>query len=108
MRATAATGPAFSEKANEIGARLGLARVRRTCKSRDGKEPSPSQWPHDVRPVGYYLGAHAPVEAVPARKDRVNGLLEGQIQALVVRFGIEAVYDAALTLQVKEWERDQE
>jgi len=53
-------GPAFSAKANEIGAKLALPLVRRTCKSRDGKEPSPSQWPHDVRPDGYYLGAHVP------------------------------------------------
>jgi hypothetical protein len=53
-------GPAFSAKANEMGARLGLPIVRRTCKSRDGKEPSPSQWPHDVRPDGYYLGAYVP------------------------------------------------
>jgi hypothetical protein len=51
-------GPAFSAKANEIGEKLGLPRVRRTCKSRDGKEPSPSQWPHDVRPDGYCPGAH--------------------------------------------------
>jgi len=53
-------GPAFSAKANEIGEKLGLPPVRRTYKSRDGKEPSPSQWPHDVRPEGYYLGAHVP------------------------------------------------
>ncbi len=53
-------GPAFSAKANEIGARLGLPPVRRTCKKRDGEEPSPSQWPHDVRPNGFYLGAHVP------------------------------------------------
>jgi hypothetical protein len=53
-------GPAFSAKANEIGEKLGLPPVRRTCKSRDGSEPSPSQWPHDVRPEGYYLGAHVP------------------------------------------------
>jgi hypothetical protein len=58
-------GPAFSAKANEIGARLGLPIVRRTCKSRDGKEPSPSQWPHDVRADGYYLGAH-----IPSRVDK--------------------------------------
>ncbi len=58
-------GPAFSAKANEIGENLGLPPVRRTCKQRDGDEPSPSQWPADVRPGGYYLGAH-----VPARADK--------------------------------------
>jgi hypothetical protein len=53
-------GPAFSAKANEIGEKLSLPPVRRTCKSRDGEEPSPSQWPYNVRPDGYYLGAHVP------------------------------------------------
>jgi hypothetical protein len=55
-------GTAFSRKANEIGEKLGLPRVGRTCKKRDRKEgeESPSQWPHDVRPDGYYLGAHVP------------------------------------------------
>lgn len=58
-------GSAFSAKANEIGEKLGLPPVRRTCKKRDGKEPSPSQWPHVVRPESYYLGAH-----VLSRRDK--------------------------------------
>lgn len=54
-------GPAFSAKANEIGEKLGFPHVGRTCKKRDHKDKglqSPSQWPHNVRPDGYYLGAH--------------------------------------------------
>jgi len=38
----------------------------------------------------------------------VDGSLEDRVSALVDRFGVEKVYDAALTLQVQEWERDQE
>jgi Domain of unknown function (DUF4326)/SprT-like family len=53
-------GPAFSAMANEIGRKLGLPPVRRTCKKRDGEEPSPSQWPHNVRRHEYYRGAHVP------------------------------------------------
>jgi len=52
-------GPAFSAKANEIGVKLGLPDVGKTCKARDRKneEPSPSYWPSNVRPDGYYQGA---------------------------------------------------
>jgi len=55
-------GPAFSYKANEIGEKLSLPGVGRTCKKRDqkGGEKSPSQWPHNVRPDGYYHGAYVP------------------------------------------------
>ncbi|MDQ5827557.1 MAG: SprT-like domain-containing protein [Chloroflexota bacterium] len=103
-------GPVFSAKANEISKALGLSIVGRTCKARDHKAknlPSPSQWPHNTRPVEYYLGAYAPVEAVRASKDKQpNGSLDAQIQALVARYGIEKVYEATLTLQVQEWERE--
>jgi hypothetical protein len=105
-------GPVFSAKANEISKALGLSIVGRTCKARDHKAknlPSPSQWPHNTRPVEYYLGAYAPVEAVRASKDKQpNGSLDAQIQALVARYGIEKVYEATLTLQVQEWERELE
>jgi hypothetical protein len=76
-------GPAFSAKANEIGEKLGLPTVRRTCKKRDGKEPSPSQWPHDVRPESYYLGAH-----VLSRQDKPKSVslpLEMDRAILVLR-----------------------
>ncbi len=54
-------GPAFRRECCRIGALLGLPPVR-TCKRR-GKEaglPSCSQWPHNVRPEGFYLGAYIP------------------------------------------------
>ena len=53
-------GPLFRDKANEIGERLGLPRVR-TSKDRGKKDkslPSCSQWPHNVRPDEYYQGAY--------------------------------------------------
>jgi len=56
-------GPAFSAKVNEIGTRLGLPRVGRTRMKRDCADKgleSPQHWPHNVRPDGYYLGAHVP------------------------------------------------
>ena len=74
-------GPRFRDRANEIGAALGLPPVR-TMKRRgaDKELPSCSQWPHNVRPVGYYLGAYraptgattpAPVAAQPVVRNTV-------------------------------------
>jgi hypothetical protein len=62
-------GPAFRDTANRIGAQLGLSPVR-TCKRRgpDRDRPSCSQWPHDVRPDDFYLGAD-----VRAERARDNG-----------------------------------
>jgi hypothetical protein len=82
-------GPAFSAKANEIGARLGLPLVRRTCKSRDGKEPSPSQWPHDVRPDGYYLGAHVPSRMDKPKRVSVPLDIEQAIPVLQKHFDVD-------------------
>jgi hypothetical protein len=52
-------GPLFRDVANRIGAVLGLSPVR-DCKRRgsDKHLPSCSQWPHNVRPKGFYLGAY--------------------------------------------------
>ena len=53
-------GPAFRDKANEIGAKLGLPPVRTAKKRGQDKELSScAQWPHCVRPDGYYKGALA-------------------------------------------------
>jgi hypothetical protein len=63
-------GPKFAAEANEIGAILGLSRVR-TSKKRGPEAglPSCAQWPHCVRPPDYYLGAYVP----PNRdKEKVN------------------------------------
>ncbi len=54
-------GTIFRNKSNEIGARLGLGRVRANRK--DGKDrdlPNCSQWPHAVQSPEYYLGAYVP------------------------------------------------
>jgi hypothetical protein len=83
-------GPAFSAKANEIGQKLGLPPVRRTCKSRDGDEPSPSQWPHDVRPASYYLGAYVPASLdgkTPARITVPTADPEGAARLLREAYG---------------------
>jgi hypothetical protein len=78
-------GPAFRDTANQIGARLGLPRVR-TCKRRgpDRDLPSCSQWPHDVRPDGFYLGAY-----VLPKRSRLAGTLvvtlEGDPEAVADR-----------------------
>jgi hypothetical protein len=66
-------GPLFRDVANRIGAVLGLSPVR-DCKRRgsDRDLPSCSQWPHNVRPEGFYLGAYHPC----SRNRRTGGDLE--------------------------------
>ena len=51
-------GPTFRDKCNEIGRALGLPAVR-IAKNRgaDRDLPSCAQWPTNVRPQDYYLGA---------------------------------------------------
>jgi hypothetical protein len=57
-------GPAFRDDCNRIGAALGLPPVRSAKKRGLDKDlPSCAQWPHNVRPPGYYLGAY--VEPTP-------------------------------------------
>jgi hypothetical protein len=49
-------GTVFRNKANEIGAKLGLGRVRANRKDRKDKNlPSCAHWPHAVRPLECYL-----------------------------------------------------
>ena len=84
-------GPAFSAKANEIGARLGLAAVGRTCKKRDHKDKgleSPSQWPHDVRPDGYYLGAYVPASGDKPKRVSVPLDIEQAVVVLQKHFDV--------------------
>jgi len=76
----------FSSIANEIGHELGLPRVRRTNKSRDGEEPSPSQWPHNVRDPHHYLGAY-----VPASRDE-EAILRRSLGVVLRKHGIEKVH----------------
>jgi ribosomal protein S27AE len=53
-------GPAFRDMCNQIGRQLELSPVG--TKRQKGL-PACNQWPHNVRPPGYYLGALADTEA---------------------------------------------
>jgi hypothetical protein len=56
-------GPHFRDLANMIGADLGLPPVRDSKKRGNSADlPSCAYWPHNVRPVEYYLGAYVPPE----------------------------------------------
>jgi hypothetical protein len=72
-------GPLFAGKCNEIGAKLGLSKVRPAKKrGKDRDLPSCAQWPHCVRAADYYLGALA--ADVPASGD-VGGCGEDDDEA---------------------------
>jgi hypothetical protein len=82
-------GSTFSQKANEIGARLELPSVRlRNKKSHSGKTadlPNPSQWPHCVTPIEHYLGAYVPASWDPEAK------LREHLSIVLRQHGIEKV-----------------
>jgi hypothetical protein len=82
-------GSTFSQKANEIGARLELPPVRlRNKKSHSGKTadlPNPSQWPHCVTPIEHYLGAYVPASWDPEAK------LREHLSIVLRQHGIEKV-----------------
>ncbi len=98
-------GPAFSAKANEIAARLGLPPVGRTCKKRDHEAKglaSPSQWPHNVRSADYYLGAHVPARRDKPQEDRC-ALCESAAASLARRFSVEEIRGIAeMAIRKKE------
>jgi hypothetical protein len=57
-------GPVFAGECNRIGGSLGLPPVRPAKARGKSKDlPSCAQWPHNVRPAAYYLGALADVVA---------------------------------------------
>jgi hypothetical protein len=59
-------GPVFAGECNRIGEALGLAEVRPAKARGPLKElPSCADWPHNVRPRDYYLGAVADPEPKP-------------------------------------------
>lgn len=61
-------GPGFAEKANEIGTALGLPPV--VARNRKGSDaPRAANWPHNVRPPEYYLGAYRPPGPVTTTGD---------------------------------------
>ena len=52
-------GPRFAATCNRIGEKLSLPPVRvAKARGKDKDLPSCAQWPHCVRPAGYYLGAY--------------------------------------------------
>lgn len=64
-------GPGFTAQCNRIGADLGLPQV--VTKNRKGsKLPRSAQWPHNVRPPGYYLGAYDPEAGTPDPGEEEN------------------------------------
>jgi hypothetical protein len=92
-------GPIFAEKANEIGARLGLPPVGRFNKTKRNKGlPLPTTWPHIVRSREHYLGAY-----VPATRD-MDVELQKKLGLLLRQHGIEKV--EAVTREV--WQRIEE
>lgn len=82
-------GATFSAKANEIGGRLGFPPVRLRNKkshSRDTADlPNPGEWPHNVCPQEYYLGAYVPVSPDAEAK------LREHLSIVLRRHGIEKV-----------------
>ncbi len=79
-------GTIFRDKANEIGAKLGLPPVR-VKHGKDKDVPLCQYFAHAIRPDGYYLRAH-----VPARKDRAGtDRLAREVARLVARYGLDAV-----------------
>lgn len=65
-------GPAFAGKCNEIGAVLGLDKVRvAKARGKDKDMPSCAYWPHNVRPLDYFLGAYVPT--VEVKKEKADG-----------------------------------
>jgi hypothetical protein len=61
-------GPGFTARAVSIGAALGLPPVVPRRRG-TGDERRAAQWPHNVRPADYYLGAWQPPESVPVTGD---------------------------------------
>jgi hypothetical protein len=90
-------GPLFAGRCNEIGAVLGLPRVRPAkVRGKDKDLPSCAQWPHNVRPEGYYLGAYLP----PGKKDpEGEGEGEGEEEPpATLAAALAALIEAALHL----------
>lgn len=66
-------GPTFRDKANEIGEKLGLGKVRASkMRGKDKDLPSCSYWPHCVRPAGYYKGAYLGHESNRIVRSRIK------------------------------------
>jgi hypothetical protein len=66
-------GPVFAGECNRIGETLGLSRVRPAKKrGKDRDLPSCAQWPENVRPAGFYLGALAEVPDADGKDEEAS------------------------------------
>jgi hypothetical protein len=92
-------GPLFAGKCNEIGAALGLPPVR-PAKARGKNKglPSCAQWPHNVRPDGYYQGAYVPPEGRRGREDEGEGGEGGNGQPDTAEALLDSLFDVARKL----------
>jgi len=86
-------GSTFRDKANQIGAALGIGPVR-TCKRRgpDADLPSCSAWPHNVRPPDHYQGAYVPPSGDTDPETVAHHLAE-RYGAAVLRRALELTTD---------------
>lgn len=58
-------GPSFCRRCNQIGEKMGLRAVTEKRRGPQQKQwPLASQWPHNVRPHGYYLD-HVKIQPLP-------------------------------------------
>jgi hypothetical protein len=81
-------GPAYTAECNRIGLALGLPPVRLAKQDRGDKDrPSCAQWPHNVRPEGYYLGAWPVPKPVVVEKEKTTfDCPKGGLKAAPVAF----------------------
>lgn len=92
-----AHGPTFRDMANQIGEKLALPPVRASRnRGKDADLPSCAQWPHCVRPEGYYLGAYVP----GGTGSRVRAILslEQELQRLLKKWTKQEILDALQVL----------
>jgi hypothetical protein len=69
-------GTAFRDKANEIGAKLGLPPVR-AKHQKESAGPQCQYWPHEVRPEGYYYGAYVAAYVASSRDGGADETVKG-------------------------------
>lgn len=86
-------GPTFRDMANSIGERLDLPPVRASRRrGKDSDLPSCAQWPHCVRPEGYYLDAYIPGGRGGKAKGSLS--LEQELQRLLKKWSKQEILDA--------------
>lgn len=97
-------GPAFRDLCNRIGGTMGWPHVRISkARGKDKDLPSCAQWPHNVCPPDYYLGAYIGEEEdsengedVPIDGDEPLPTLEDAVRNLCAQYGTKAVFHAVM------------